>query len=452
MMNKFTFKKVFQQVLMACLAGAVGLASAGEPVTAARINGVPLYATTVAAMLHFAPVQQPRPSAHSVRDELIANRLLASWARTHHGAQLHAASRVTFDHEVQVEDQLVASLRALHGKQLEATIKTLPGATLAGVINDAAPPEALALDKVFGGRARMRLEYTLDAAQTAQAGQIVLMRYTLPGTPVRTISLLDVFRRQNVQGRMEFFNHNKAFIREQANLRLASLFVLEWARHYLGEPGLADLRRALGDELDVRAAMSLYGIAVSHDAHSHVKAVLEQKVSAREIAAYYKTHKASFVRTEKVKARHIRVADEALATQIAAQAAAGTPFATLARRHSTAPDAAQGGELGWLTPDPQQDWLTALALLQEEGVVSRPYRAPGEAGQAVSWEIVLVEKRVEGHHPPDSETVRYVASKAIAHGKALAQFAATRKRLLREATIEVAALAASDHTVRGGAQ
>jgi hypothetical protein len=103
-----------------------------------------------------------------------------------------------------------------------------------------------------------------------------------------------------------------------------------------------------------------------------------------------------------------------------------------------AADAASGGDLGWFVHDAKpQGWLASLAFLQQPGVPGKPVRLPGGPGEEPGWEIMVVEERVMGYHPVDSETVRYLASQAVARQKAMAEYLGTLERLRREADIRL---------------
>lgn len=408
-----------------------------DPTLAARVNGDAIHAFTFKAMLHASQDQKPRPSPAEVLDDLIADRLHAAWARSRFTMdELYPATRVGFTREAAIDEKLVGLLRSMYGKELEAAVRALPGANLNGLIVETGRLDADTLDRLFGKAGRMQLEYRLDAEQEVHAASTPLLRYTLGGR-AGTLTVLDVMRRQNVQGRMEFFNRNVDFMQQQARAALAGLFVRDWAARRFGERSMADLRRALADQDDVHAARDLYGLSSHSHTESRVQAALANQVTQAEVNAYYRAHKEEFRRVERVKARHIRVAEEAKATRIVADAKAGKDFAQLARRFSVAPDAGKGGDLGWVHQTSNPDWLASLVLLQPEGQVSSPFRAAVDGDQEATWEVLLVEKRVEGYHPPESETVRYLARRAIAHDKARAEFAAARSQALRKAAIDI---------------
>ncbi|MFN3587380.1 MAG: peptidylprolyl isomerase, partial [Moraxellaceae bacterium] len=113
--------------------------------------------------------------------------------------------------------------------------------------------------------------------------------------------------------------------------------------------------------------------------------------------------------------------------------------AALAREFSQAESAAKGGDLGWVVHgDTLASWIESIAFVQKPGVVSKPFRSPGPAGGASVWEILLVEERIEGLQPEDSESVRYTAAQAIARRKAVQQYNDTRRRLLQAADVRLA--------------
>jgi parvulin-like peptidyl-prolyl isomerase len=404
---------------------------------AARIDGEPLYRSTLEAMVFSAPAQQGKPDPAKVLDALVADRLLAAWARAgFSAAQLYPGTGVGFARDVALDDKLVGVLRAMHRPELEAELRAMPGATLDGAIVEVCKVEPAQMERLFGVPGRLRLSYTGDAAQEALARQVPLLRYAFGKAAPVTLSMHDVLRRQNVQGRMEFFSRNTDFMQQQARALVASRFVLDWAGRRLGARALADLRQALADQDDVRGAMVLYGLADGAEAQSPVLAALERQVTRADVAAWYAGHREQFKVTARVKARHIRVPTEALANEVLAAAYKGEDFSRLARRYSSAPDARRGGALGWVAQTASPDWLAALALLQPEGIVSSPFRSAVGAGQPATWEILLVDQRIEAYQGANSETVRYLARKAIAQSRARARFAAARERLLRGAVID----------------
>jgi hypothetical protein len=67
-----------------------------------------------------------------------------------------------------------------------------------------------------------------------------------------------------------------------------------------------------------------------------------------EVREYYQQRQGEFRSGEEVRVRQILVADEALAKDVLAKLKAGTPFEELSTQFSRAPNAARGGELGFV--------------------------------------------------------------------------------------------------------
>ncbi|HYD78667.1 MAG TPA: peptidylprolyl isomerase [Paucimonas sp.] len=428
-------------VLAVVVAGLMRHAWAAESppgaALAAHVDGKPIHVFSVDAMLKSAPRQDRKPTAAEVLETMIADRLLAAWARRSFDRdELHPSSHVGFARDVAIDDQLVSTLRGLYRRELDAAVRALPGGSLEGLIVAQADLDRSRLDGIFGAPSGLRLEYALTAGQQAAARRIELLRFKPISGRERTLSLYDVYRRQNVQGRIEFHNRNPEFILQQARVAMAGWFVRDWAQRRFGEQAVDDLRAAIADREDARAAMTLFGIGHT-ETESRLQARLARQVKPAEIAAYYERHKEHFKRVERVKARHIRVPDEASGNEVMEAVARGEDFGRLAMRYSIAPDRESGGDLGWIVHQGIPDWLASLALVQPQGQVSRPLRTPVGPHEKAEWEIVLVEQRVEGYQAPDSEAVRYAATKAIAHEKALSRFRSLRERLLRNARVEI---------------
>jgi len=434
-------KSMLRPMCLALLAAALALPAAAkvayrlsDPALAARIDGAPVTAFSVDALWRLARVKDGQTARSTVLEEVVLNRLLAGAARARFDeAQLHAGQRVGFAREVALDDQLVATLRSLYGKEMQQALQQLPGGSLDGLVVEPGKPSAAALDAVFGKPEQLKLEFTLNAEQLARARGIVLLRYTLP-SGAGTVTLADIYRRQNVQGRVALYNRQADFLQQQAKQDLAGRFVLDWSRRQCGEAAVADLRQALAERGEVQALRQQHGIGDDIENTSALLQRLAGEVTPAQVAAYYARYRGEFTRIERVKARHIRVADEPTAQAVHKALVAGADFAATARRYSTAGD---GGALGWIRHEGKPDWLAQLALAQPEGQVSRPIRTPAGPRDEAAWEIIQVEQRVMGYQAPDSEAVRYAASNALARVAAQAQLAALRKQLLRAAQIDI---------------
>jgi len=409
-----------------------------DPALAARIDAAPLQAFTLDTLWRQARLADPKAARAATLETLVADRLLAAGARAQWGeAALLTGQGVGYAHDVALDDQLAALLRNLYKKELEQALAQLTGGSLDGLIVAEPVVPAAALDSVFGKQGALRLDYSLTGAQAEQAKAVPVLAYRLPGGGTGSLSLHDVYRRQNVQGRMALHTRQPGALSQQARQALGVLAVLDWARSRFGAPALADLRRALSDQMVVVAVQRLHGIGADTDSGSALLDRLAAQAGRDAIRAYYEQHRDEFRRIDKIRARHLRTHDEAAAQAAYAALKGGADFAAVARRVSIAPNAGQGGDLGWIDAAGKTGWLQQLAFAHAPGEVSRPVRTPVGPHDKATWEIVLVEQRVDGYQPPDAESVRYVASRAIARRTAIAQLAALRERVVREADIEL---------------
>ncbi|MDP1978135.1 peptidylprolyl isomerase [Undibacterium sp.] len=409
---------------------------AHQPELVAHLNGTPVHKLTLEVLTQMAQLEKPKTVRADILDNILSNRLLAEDAREKFAEEeLQASRRVAFEPDVMLDNQLSGYLRTVYRKDLETAISKLPGRRLDALIQEHGKLDEDQLSAVFGARNRIMLDYSLNPTQQTAATHVLVLRSNFAAAS--SISLYAVFRRQNVQGRVEFFNRNRDFIRQQAQLYLANLYVLDWARQRFGESALSDLRRALQEKNTVQAVMSLHGIGADTDSESRLLNQLAAEVKPKEVQAYFHSHKEEFKRIVSVKARHIRLDNEAQARQVSEMARQGANFASLAKQYSTAPDAQQGGNMGLIAHRGQLSWLEQLAYMQEPGKVSPPIRTAVAPNETAHWEIVLVEKRNDGYQDPASETVRYLASRAIAQEKAIRQLSSLQAQLRKSAKIEI---------------
>jgi peptidyl-prolyl cis-trans isomerase C len=99
-------------------------------------------------------------------------------------------------------------------------------------------------------------------------------------------------------------------------------------------------------------------------------------VSAAEIRKYYQSNLAEFEKPEQVRARQIVVPTEAEAQKVLELLKGQTDFARVARERSTAPEAANGGDLGYFSKgEMPADFNVVFGLSRGgiSGVVKSPY-------------------------------------------------------------------------------
>lgn len=423
-------------VVAVALAPAGAHAVAGTPV-AARIDGAPIYNFTLDTLWQQRRANKPSLERRTALDDLIKTRLLAAQASAAM-PKVEASISVAFAPDVMLEERLVATLREVYGKDIDGAIKALPGETLESLVTAQPPMPQPQLEAIFGRPGPLQMEIALTPEQQSLTRTIEVLRYQLPAGEAAHITLYDVYHRQNVQGRLALSQQPASVAASQARRIVANAFVLQWASRRYGAEALADLRKAIADGEAVVTLQRLYGVGLDTDSGSPLLNRLSSETSPQEIEAFYNLHKDQFSRIDKVRARHIRVADEAQAQRVQKALQGGAVFTAIARKMSRASDAAKGGDLGWISADGSKDWLASLAFSQPPGKPSAPIRAPVGPNEPAYWEIVLVEEQVHGAHPLQSETVRYQASRMIALKKAMQQLGEMMEQAQRSAQIEIA--------------
>lgn len=96
-----------------------------------------------------------------------------------------------------------------------------------------------------------------------------------------------------------------------------------------------------------------------------------------EVQSHYRSNATQFTRPEQVRARQILVRTEAEAAELLTRILTGASFIDLARKHSTAPEAAKGGDLGYFgrdqMPSVVENACFALDVHQVSDIIKSQY-------------------------------------------------------------------------------
>lgn len=426
--------------LLPGLLSAVPRYDLDDPDRAAMVNGEVISRQAIELMHGVAVKRRPETTMMEVMVSMIEDRLLAQQARDAYPIdELIEKTRVGYAPAVQIEERLVANLQAAYGNRITAAVRAEKGGNLNGIVTRRHSLTAADWRATFGQKPQVLLEYSLDERGRKFTDSLVLLSYQLGDKPGR-ISLLDVYDAQHVQGRNRLHSKDATFAMQQAELLLERRYVLDWARRRSGlsAEDYQVFVRAVEDRLVRDGWTSLIGVTADmHDDNRHLKG-LAAAVTYDEVVAYYEKNRDQFRRIEKVKAWHIRANDFEAANRVYARLQKGEDFATVAREMSVADDREKGGDLGWIEHgDKNASWIESIAFVQKPGTTSKPFRSPGPPGSTSVWEVLKVDERVEGYQPVDSESVRYGAAQALSRQKALAEYKATRERVLNEADIRL---------------
>jgi hypothetical protein len=415
---------------------ALYAAPAADAGTVLRVNEWRLSAASMDLLYRAAKLQDPQATRQAVAEAAAQDHLLGGYAQAQfRDEQLFVGARVGFALEAAAEASLVATLERVYQPALDQAF----GAE--GPQRFVVKRHALdmgTLRSQLGDGSVARLDDQLAAGGEDALARVSLLDYRFGNGPLQQVTLRDVWRQLDVHGRQALARQDAEFVHHQALRLVRASFVRHWATSQGGLQA-ADLQvlRQLMVDRERRFALE-QAMGASGDLHgqSVELANLRQQVTQADVARYYAQHPEQFQRTERVLARHIRCKDEASAEAAYAELAQGQSFADVARRHSVAASAMKGGALGWV--DAQQApsrWLAQVLFAQPPGAASRPIREPESAGRSPGWQIVQVDERVQGLHPADSETVRFIATEAIAKARAIERYTALKDQLLRDARI-----------------
>ncbi len=392
-------------------------------------------------LVDVARYKQPSIDRAQVIAHVLLDHMLAEYALKHFSAaELDPGQRVAFPHDITIENEVMSTLRVAYRKPLADAVQALPQHRLISCVvrtHDLSPQQQAA---IFVKPDHLMMGYDLSAAGEQMAQHVPLLDYRFPGGALAHITLYDVYIRENVQGRMSLFKNDTNYLKHQALELLSIRFVQDWVsrRSGLTSVDLNMLKMALDDKSRADALRGIMGMLPDLDEGSSYLANLASHVSSADIHTYYVAHRDQFQRINQVHAMHIRVTSQKLADQLASQLAHGADFAALAQAHSTAADAARGGDLGWLQHDESghADWLTQVALTQTPGAEIRPILAPGDPAHPV-WELVKVVERQQGFQQEDGPSVHFEVAQILAKRQGQAEFKQLVTSLVQQADIHV---------------
>lgn len=366
-----------------------------------------------------------------ILQQVLDDSLLAEYAAQHYAAQdLLENSQVGFADSVLREQEITALLRSYFKTELNNAQRELQQQHKAlYVFNPALTPAVLKQN--FSLQAGLMIE--ASPAQITYAQQTPVATLTDGGQ----ISLWDIYQRQNIQGKLSLLKGNLDFLQQQSEKRALELFILQRGKQLLSASEWQSLKQVLENRQNKNGLLRQLGFMQDMHDDNPVLRQKAQQVSDAEIASYYAANKENFRIVNKVKVRHIQLADEKIADAVFKELQKGMEFDDAVTTYSIAADKEQGGQLGWLNrADKDRHWLHALSFLQQKEVASHPVRSPQDSGEAV-YEILMIDEREMGYLPESDEGVRYEASRAIAWQKMRDELVALQKNLRVTQTVRL---------------
>ena len=288
---------------------------------------------------------------------------------------------------------------------------------------------------------RAMVNEELTGEQLRALKDLPLLRYSFQPEQAddkQEISFWDVFKHANVHNRVRIRRADPDVLLKQAVAQLA----LRYQEHLIASKtpwqagDLKDLETFVRDKVAKQAAFKTLGIIA--DLHHDAAALIpfKQKVTDKEIAAYYEKHKQDYVQVDSVKARHITLKSQEQADRVYAKLNAGMDFAQAVKTFSIADDKDNPlpGDLGVIRKDSDTlPFLHKLALIQPVGKPSTPYRML----DGNTYEIILVDEKKPQTLPLSDKSVRGDIVTRLAQQKAAVFVEGLQKRLLKETHVVV---------------
>lgn len=408
----------------------------------ATIDDQPISQSLLDRFMVIAKKSDPDATANKVLQRIIDDDLLAANARSQFKAEdLIKNSKVAFSPEVQIEQSLAANIVAAFGSEMMTEAKKRTGSDQP---NYGQTARHLMTDddwkKLLSDQPEVKLEYRLMPAGQKFAEQLVLRRYRFDANTQGAITLADVYDSQHMQGKFQIHQKDNDYTDQQAQVLMERRYAIHWLAHRSGFTPVEvnAFKEIIIDRLQTQGYLEHIGVAADIHAEILYLKKMASTVTPEEIKDFYQSHLDMFIRVDRVKARHIRTQDETIAKEAVAALKRGKSFEDVAKQYSIADDRQNGGDLGWVVhPEKGSNWLQSLLFFQPVNKVSNPFRMPGKPNDAVDWEIVLVEQKETSYQPVTSESVRYVASQAIAKQKVMQEYLDVRARVWNQSNIHI---------------
>lgn len=168
-------------------------------------------------------------------------------------------------------------------------------------------------------------------------------------------------------------------------------FVVEFLveRHLLAQ--LAN-KEGIADSDDYKRRLAAYQAKALRD--SYLSQIISPKVTEDEIKAVYEEESKKVKETERIRARHILVANEKEANDISGKLTKGGKFEDLAKQYSLDGSKDYGGDLGYFTAPEMVPAFSKAAFALKKGEVSKPVKTD------FGWHIIKLEDRKQGAAQP----------------------------------------------------
>ncbi len=162
---------------------------------------------------------------------------------------------------------------------------------------------------------------------------------------------------------------------------------------------LAQAAQAAGLERRPAIALNLLNQQRATLADAYLREAVEARVAPETVEALYQERYLDAEPIQEVRAGHILVETEELASELKAQLDSGADFAALAAEHGTDGTASKGGDLGWFVQSAMVPEFADAVFAMEPGTISGPVKT------AFGWHLIKLDERRD-RQPPALAEVR----------------------------------------------
>ncbi len=246
---------------------------------------------------------------------------------------------------------------------------------------------AIALGLLFFGCTRQSDDENAKPRQDAASRDLTVIA-TVNGDPITLGEFMERLSRAGFKGPEVSFAVKKDFL----NRLIEQKMILKEAQRRRIKVGLSEINERIsqlkgGQGREIKELLADQGIDYEKWKADIWENMMIEKLLSREVdrhltvtpsevRRYYNAHIDEFTRPEQVRARQIVVSSEGEADNILSLLRQGADFAALARQRSTAPEAVNGGDLGFFAEgEMPQEFNEVFRLRPKEvsGVVKSPY-------------------------------------------------------------------------------
>ena len=420
-MKKLIYLIIIIQLSPLCFAGYSELPLNSKQIAIA--NNFSIAQETVDIYFDFYREKDETLSKAKLLSSIINNHLIAEYVIDSVGIKkLDEEIRVGFSEEVMQRDLLLTMVDAYYSGQVEKYLKASGVTSLDNYIVNSTVNRLEEIRRVLDKKTSSFVKtYVLNQEQIEISKDVPLLMVRFPKTKELVISLWDIYQEGNIQDKLAIFNLEENEINKLIERKLRSMFIEYWVeRESTVSKSIIDQLKSIIRSNDLVGKYYVYtgyktGI---HDDNYGLKRTMGE-VSDKEINEYYWHNKELFITKHRVQVRHITLDTQAKADEVSRRLKQGEAFGEAVMKYSTNVDKNNNvpGDLGWISKDYEDLWLASIAFSQPYGQPSAAFLSPRNNGLKPRWEIVLVDDIEMGYYHPQSETVRYKASREIAKNK-----------------------------------